>query len=152
MKDLIIDTPSIQTQWQRFSSVIFTFIFWVLWFFIWIPLVTAFAWYLGFDLIYFEMFEMDGYKALIDDLFGFIQVVILLGGTLAIWAAYNYFRFRGKQRRTAPAQVSSKEMAEYYEITEAELNENKQAKLISVSFDDTGKIIKMTGKTFQDNV
>jgi biofilm PGA synthesis protein PgaD len=148
MKDLIIDTPSMQSLWQRFSSVIFTFVFWVLWFFIWIPLVTVFAWYLGIDLIYFEMFEMDGYKALMDDVFEFIRVVSLLGGALAIWAAYNYFRFRGKKRRVAPAQVSSKEMAEYFEVKEAELHENQQAKLISVSFDDTGKIIRMTRQDF----
>ena len=144
MKDLIIDTPSIQTQWQRFSSVIFTFIFWVLWFFIWIPLVTAFAWYLGFDLIYFEMFQTDGYKALVDEFFRFMRVVLLLGGSLALWAAYNYYRFRGKKRRGAPAQVSSKEMAEYFEVKEAELHENQQAKYVSVSFDETGKIIEMT--------
>ena len=148
MKDLIIDAPSMQSLWQRFSSVIVTFIFWGVWFFIWIPLATAFAWYLGFDLIYFEMFEMDGYKALIDEIYRFIGVVSLLGGSLAIWAAYNYFRFRGKQRRATQAQVSSKEMAEFFGVKEAELNENKQAKLVSVSFDNVGNIVRMTRQGF----
>ena len=148
MKDLIIDAPSMQSLWQRFSSVIVTFVFWVVWFFIWIPLATAFAWYLGFDLIYFEMFEMDGYKALIDEIYRFIGVVSLLGGSLAIWAAYNYFRFRGKQRRATQAQVSSKEMAEFFGVKEAELNENKQAKLVSVSFDNVGNIVRMTRQDF----
>ena len=148
MKDLIIDAPSMQSLWQRFSSVIVTFIFWGVWFFIWIPLATAFAWYLGFDLIYFEMFEMDGYKALIDEIYRFIGVVSLLGGSLAIWAAYNYFRFRGKQRRATQAQVSSKEMAEFFGVKEAELNENKQAKLVSVSFDNVGNIVRMTRQYF----
>jgi len=148
MKDLIIDAPSMQSLWQRFSSVIVTFVFWMVWFFIWIPLATAFAWYLGFDLIYFEMFEMDGYKALIDEIYRFIGVVSLLGGSLAIWAAYNYFRFRGKQRRTAQTQVSSKEMAEFFGIKEAELNENQQAKLVSVSFDNVGNIVRMTRQDF----
>ena len=148
MKDLIINAPSMQSLWQRFSSVIVTFVFWVVWFFIWIPLATAFAWYLGFDLIYFEMFEMDGYKALIDEIYKFIGVVSLLGGSLAIWAAYNYFRFRDKQRRAAQAQVSSKEMAEFFGIKEAELNESKQAKLVSVSFDNVGNIVKMTRQDF----
>lgn len=148
MKDLIIDAPSMQSLWQRFSSVIVTFIFWGVWFFIWIPLATAFAWYLGFDLIYFEMFEMDGYKALIDEIYRFIGVVSLLGGSLAIWAAYNYFRFRGKQRRATQAQVSSKEMAEFFGVKEAELNENKQAKLVSVSFDNVGNIVRMTRQDF----
>lgn len=148
MKDLIIDAPSMQSLWQRFSSVIVTFVFWGVWFFIWIPLATAFAWYLGFDLIYFEMFEMDGYKALIDEIYRFIGVVSLLGGSLAIWAAYNYFRFRGKQRRATQAQVSSKEMAEFFGVKEAELNENKQAKLVSVSFDNVGNIVRMTRQDF----
>ena len=148
MKDLIINAPSMQSLWQRFSSVIVTFVFWVIWFFIWIPLATAFAWYLGFDLIYFEMFQMGGYKALINEIYKFIWVISLLGGSLAIWAAYNYFRFRGKQRRTALKQVSLKEMAEFFEIKEAELNENKQAKFISVSFDDIGNIVRMTRQDF----
>ena len=75
-------------------------------------------------------------------------MVSLLGGSLAIWAAYNYFRFRGKQRRATQAQVSSKEMAEFFGVKEAELNENKQAKLVSVSFDNVGNIVRMTRQYF----
>ena len=148
MRDLIIDTPSMQSLWQRFSSILLTFFFWIVWFFIWTPLVTAIAWYIGLDLIYFEMFEMDGYKAMIHDFTIFLGVVTLLGGSLAVWAAYNFFRFRGVDRRAALIPVSSQEIAEYFEIKETELKKNQQAKVISVSFNDTGKIIDITNQTF----
>lgn len=140
MRDLIINTPTMQSLWQRYSSVFFTFIFWVVWFFLWIPVATAFAWYLGIDLVYFEMFEMDGYKAVIDDLFRFLVVVAVLGGSLAIWAAYNYFRFRGKDRRSEQKTITPKEIAESFEIKDSTLKKYQHAKLVSVSFDDTGKI------------
>ncbi len=140
MTDLVINTPSMQSLWQRYSSIVFTFVFWIIWFFLWIPVVTGLAWYLGFDLVYFEMFEQEGYKVVLFDFFRFLMVVAFLGGALAIWAAYNYFRFRGKDRRKVQSPVPMKEMADFFEVEQALVERFQRVKSVSVSFDNAGKI------------
>jgi biofilm PGA synthesis protein PgaD len=139
-RELIIDSPSMQSLWQRYSSVIITFAFWVLWFFLWVPVITAIAWYQGLHIAYFEMFEMDGFKAVIASFFTFFKVVMLLGGSLAVWASYNFFRFRGKDRRKAVMPVTVKDLADFFDLDEKRLTQLQQEKIISVSFDANGQI------------
>lgn len=140
MKDLILDSPSMQTLWQRYSSVIITFVFWVLWFFLWVPVITAIAWYLGLHLTYFEMFEMDGFKAVIQDFLAFLKVVALLGGSLAVWAGYNFLRFRGKDRRKAVSPVNVEEVASYFKLDPGLVLEQQKTKLLTVTFSEEGEI------------
>ncbi len=139
-RDLILNSPSMQTLWQRYSSIIITFAFWVMWFFLWVPVITAIAWYQGIHLAYFEMFEMDGFKAVIADFFVFLKIVMLLGGSLAIWAGYNFFRFRGKERRKAVKPVSVEDLAVFFEMDVELLKQRQQEKMISVAFDANGQI------------
>lgn len=138
MRDLIINSPSLQTLRQRYSSVLITLVFWVIWFFLWIPIITAVAWYLGFDVMYFEMFEMSGYKEVIRSFINFLIVVAILGGSLAVWATYNYLRFRGKDRRSAIKVVTPADISNYLNVDEDELKKYQHDRFVSVDFDDEG--------------
>nr|WP_305906526.1 poly-beta-1,6-N-acetyl-D-glucosamine biosynthesis protein PgaD [Methylomarinum sp. Ch1-1]MDP4519215.1 poly-beta-1,6-N-acetyl-D-glucosamine biosynthesis protein PgaD [Methylomarinum sp. Ch1-1] len=111
--------------------------------FLWIPLATLIAWYLGLDLVYFEMFEMEGFRAVIEDLFRFLTIVTLLGGALAVWAAYNYFRFKGREKRKTPALVDHDNLAEYFEVHAEELKRYQQEKLLTVEFDPEARIVSI---------
>ncbi len=142
-RELILDVPSMQTLWQKYSSALLTFIFWVLWFFLWMPVITALAWYFGFEIMYFEMFEMSGYQAVIRSFLNFLLVVFLLGGALASWAGYNYIRFKGKDKRSTPMQVSTQQQADYLNTNEHLLSEFQHQQRLSVSFDDHGAISKI---------
>ncbi len=144
MKDLILNSPSMQSLWQRYSSVILTFIFWVLWFFLWVPVATLLAWYLGYHLVYFEMFTLQGYKQVIHDFVMFIISVAIMGGSLAIWAAYNFIRFKGNDRRTKPQTVTLEDQAEFFGIDSDLLRKYRQASYVRVSFDDNGKITDLS--------
>lgn len=145
MRDLIINTPSLQNLWQRYASIFFTFLFWGIWFFLWIPIATVIAWYFGINLIYSEMFVLGGFELVAAEFTIFLIIVICLGGTLAIWASYNYFRFRGVDRRATQKPVTKSEMAIFFEINNSELTKYQNTNLVSVSFDENGKIIKIAG-------
>jgi len=144
MKDLILDSPSMQSLWQRYSSVILTFIFWVLWFFLWVPVATLLAWYLGFHRVYFEMFTLQGYKQVIHNFVTFLISVAIMGGSLAIWAAYNFIRFKGNDRRAKPQSVTLEDQAEFFGIDSELLRKYRHASYVSVSFDDNGKITDLS--------
>ncbi|MDP3334575.1 MAG: poly-beta-1,6-N-acetyl-D-glucosamine biosynthesis protein PgaD, partial [Methylococcaceae bacterium] len=75
MKDLIINTPSLQSIKQKYVSALFTFVFWVVWIFLWTPLVTLIGWILGVDLVIFQMIELGGYQGVVADFILFLLCV-----------------------------------------------------------------------------
>lgn len=151
-KALVIDTPSLQSLHQRYASAFFTFIFWVIWIFLWTPLITLLSWLAGGDLFYLQMVELEGYKGLIADFQSFLLVISILGGGLAIWALYNWVRFRGVDRRTAPNAVTTQQLAEFFAVDPQALDRKQQAKYLSIRFDADGNIIDSKELAFRPSI
>jgi len=143
MENLIINSPSMQSLWQRYSSFILTFIFWVIWFFLWVPVATLLAWYFGYHLVYFEMFTLEGYKEVIQDFISFLVIVAIMGGSLAIWATYNFMRFKGKDRRSKPQTITLQDQAEFFGVDSSLLQIYQKKDFVSVSFDEKGNIVDL---------
>jgi biofilm PGA synthesis protein PgaD len=104
------------------------------------PLITLIGWWAGIDLFYVHMIKLDGNQLLYKDLFFFLKCIILLGGTLAIWASYNYFRFRKLERRMALPAVTNRELSLFFGIDKKSLDKQQLEKYISVQFDENGNI------------
>ena len=116
MKNLIIDRPQWQTTKQRvvFGSV--TILFWALWIYLWLPILGFVGWLLGLKLAYYQMVELNGYVGLLHLMAIYGLVVLLLGGGLLAWAYYNYFRFRGIERRNARPVVKPVDVGARYGV------------------------------------
>ncbi len=140
MKPLIINSPSLQSLKQKYISAALTFIFWILWFYLWIPVITLLGWWAGADMFYLQMIELGGVELLFQDLKFILKCIALLGGSLAVWAAYNYYRFRNLERRTPLPNVSKEALAQHFGIDPKSLTDLQNAKYINVQFDDNGKI------------
>lgn len=140
MKPLIINSPSLQSLKQKYISAALTFIFWILWFYLWIPVITLLGWWAGADMFYLQMIELGGVELLFQDLEFILKCIALLGGSLAVWAAYNYYRFRNLERRTPLPNVSKEALAQHFGIDPKSLTDLQNAKYINVQFDDNGKI------------
>lgn len=145
-KPLIIHSPSLQSLQQRYASAVFTFIFWLLWFVLWTPLITLVGWLMGFDVFYLEIFELEGYEALLADLNIFLLWVALFGGGLGVWALYNYLRFRGVDRRTAVSPVTCRQLADYFELDESVVRQHRDSQWLAVSFDPDGRIVDVKNR------
>jgi biofilm PGA synthesis protein PgaD len=121
MQDFIIDKPQWQTAKQRavFGSV--TVLFWALWIYLWLPVLAAIGWLLGLNIAYREMVVKHGYIELLEQLGLYGFVVAILGGSLLTWAYYNFFRFRGVERRKERPRVTLEEISARYQIAPEEL-------------------------------
>jgi biofilm PGA synthesis protein PgaD len=139
----------LQTLRQKSTSAVISSLGWIVWVYLFIPLLSAFAWWLGYR-------RVDRY--LIHNDAGFVQqieliapIIIVLGAFLLLWAVYNLRRFRNKERRERPTDVTIAEVAHFFEIS-AEVAEAAQRSQISIyHFDDTGRItaIETEGLTAQ---
>ncbi|PPD33024.1 MAG: poly-beta-1,6-N-acetyl-D-glucosamine biosynthesis protein PgaD [Methylomonas sp.] len=139
-RPLIINTPSLQSLQQRYVSAFLTFIFWVIWFFLWTPLITLFGWLSGLDLIYIQMIELEGFSDIAEDFSGFLISVAIFGGLLGFWALYNFLRFKDIERRAAITPVNNQQLAAFFGVGVNLLGKQQQAQCLSISFDDQGNI------------
>lgn len=141
---LVINSPSLQNLSERYVSALFTFLFWIIWIFLWTPLVTFIGWLLGLDLVYLEMIELEGYKAVISDFGLFLMCVMVIGFILGIWALYNFIRFKDVDRRAAIEPVNSHQLSTFFAIDPSLLAKQQKSQCLSVHFDDHGNIVNST--------
>lgn len=139
-RPLIIERPDLQPRSQRLVSMLLTVFFWVLWAYLWMPLLALLGWALGVTLYYEEMIMRDGHRILFEVLPWYAAAVALLGGSLVAWAMYNYYRFRGRERRSAGAPVSVAEVAAYAGVHPVDLARWRHARLLHVTHDPDGRI------------
>lgn len=110
LKSPLIVRPDLQSPRQRTIYGGLTLAFWLFWLYLWVPVLALLAWALGLQQAYKYMVVLGGYQEVIRVVGMYSIVVGLLGGALLLWAAYNIFRFRGVENRTAAKPVTPAEI------------------------------------------
>ena len=139
-RPLIINSPSLQSLQQQYVSALFTFIFWMIWIFLWTPLITLVGWLSGLDLIYIQMIELEGFSDITEDFSGFLICVAIIGSVLGFWALYNFLRFKDIERRAAITPVNNQQLAAFFGVAVNTLDTQQKTQCLSISFDDQGNI------------
>lgn len=109
--DLIIERPDLQGWPLVLGSRLITAAMWVLYVYLWLPLLTLLAWAIGIDAAYGQMVTLGGYQIAADLWLFFAAVILVMGGLLLGWARINFYRFRGPDRRQLPGRTDSAKMA-----------------------------------------
>lgn len=141
MEELIIERPKLQTIYQRYGSVTLTVFFWMLWFYIWTPLITLACWYFGIEFIYTEIFTYVSFKFFIDDVWPYFMAISILCAGLIFWSMYNFYRFRNSSRYKESPPVSLEEMSHYSNIKKELLAIYQKTKILSVRFDEQNNLV-----------
>jgi len=107
---LIIDHPKQVPFPRRLGWGCVTVVFWMLWVYLWLPLLTLVAWsfgvYQGYDHFRWQEDALE-----LKRLVGLYSVIIAaLGGALLLWALSEYMRFRHKHRRAGTEPVTPAEL------------------------------------------
>lgn len=153
MKHLIIEHPEWQTLRQRTLYASITLVFWMAWGYLWTPLLTFAAWAFGLSKSYEHMVTLEGYRGLLR-LFGLYLLVIAgMGGSLLAWAFYNYFRFRGIERRRQRPAVDSTMLGEHYHLDPALLANWQSSRRLVIHHDAFSNVMGVEteeGEWFRD--
>ncbi len=139
-RPLIIERPELQSLRQRYAYAMLTLLFWILWFYLWIPLVSLVAWLFGFKLFYQHMIVLQGLQGLLDLAGWYGLVIAMLGISLLGWALYNQLRFRGREKRRYQEMIKPHELAAFYRIDPKLIPRLQHAKRILISHDESGHI------------
>jgi biofilm PGA synthesis protein PgaD len=137
---LIIERPDLQSWPALLGSRLVTAIMWVLYVYLWLPLVTLIGWAFGIDAAYRQMIELGGYQVVVSLWIFFAAVIVIMGGALLTWARVNLYRFRGRDRRSAPGLTDRARMAADFGLSAEQLQLLQACRRAALSHDPDGSL------------
>lgn len=140
---LIINMPDLVARHKKIGSSIFTIIFWGLFAYLWMPLITLVAWSLGLRRSYDEVLYMAELNNFMHLAFVYSMIVLAMGGALLLWALQEYLRFRNVNRRREPIEVEMHELATYTGIDESDIATSQLARRVLAHHAKDGKVIRL---------
>ena len=140
-RELIIDRPDLQTRQQRLLFGTVTLVGWAIWAYLWLPLVTLLGWFFGVQRFNEVMLVRHGGAKLIAVLGWYGTGAVLLMATLLIWALYNWYRFRGRERRNSPGggPVGPDEIAKLMRTEERQVRQWQSSRWLRVRYSGSGR-------------
>ncbi len=139
----IINRPDLLSFHRRamFSGI--TLFAWVLWFYLFLPLVSAIAWWAGAELFASYMLDPHERTYLITLMF-YVIVIVVAGLVIFAWSRYNQLRFQGHDRREATPSVSDTMIQARFGLDAESLRQIHHSQIMRFELDDKGRIISLS--------
>lgn len=143
-RPLIIEHPERQSSRQRWLYGMMTLGFWVLYIYLWLPLITLAGWAFGVWRGYDVFVLAEGFRAFRTLLIWYGLGIGVFTGSLVLWAGYNIARFRGVDRRQPALPLELGEQAAYYGVPAGALALWREERVLVVSHVGHGRLSVVT--------
>jgi biofilm PGA synthesis protein PgaD len=140
LKSPIIERADRVSPRQRTLYGALTLGFWLFWLYLWVPLLALLAWLLGLQQAYKYMIVLGGWQEVVRVIGTYSLIILLMGGALLLWAAYNIYRFGGVENRTAALPVTPAEIGRQFGQDPEAVAHWQNAQRLYVTHDDDGRI------------
>ena len=134
----LIHKPEEQSRARRTVWAVVTGIFWLIYAYLWLPLVTLVLWVLGVRTAAFELYmrehAVEPFLLIALPLIAILATVIMGG-----WAEYNRARFGGTDRRHRPDNIPTDIVARDLGANEVVAAAMASAKIIMLHMDDNAR-------------
>ena len=113
-----------------------TVLFWGVWLYLVLPLVSLLLWAFGVRFFRKELAN-GGYEGLRSSLLSYSSILLVLVGLLALWIVWNVMRYGGsRDRRTVKrAEVTDLEVRKAFRLDESLLDSMRAGRLVRVDLD-----------------
>jgi len=140
MKGYIINAPQLQSLQKRVGALFVWVVCWVMWIYLLVPLVTLSSWVLGDKKMINEMRWFGGYKSLLELMQIYFVTLLVM---VALWLCWIFYRAL-RSRAILPSAhkiVNDTELCAFYQVKADELQQSRNASMITIYFDDHGHIV-----------
>jgi len=134
----IINRPEIQSFWQRGFFAFITSLVWLLWFYLFIPLFTLIGWFFGLQIVSTTLEDQYVSHSTLCVTYGLI--IAASGIVLVSWALYNYWRFRGMDRRRPLPSLGDDHLAQTFALQTDQVRRLHKVQVVRVRHDENGNI------------
>ena len=145
MHDSTIQMRQMLTARQRAREAFITTALWALYGYLWLPLISLVAWYMGLDFAYEKVIQAGGPEELILLLLWFCIVCLVSLLVVVTWSGLQHSKYKGKgERRTTAPVLDLEAEREFWRIEESLQQQMKAAKVQTVSLDDNARIVSVS--------
>lgn len=134
-----IDAPELLTRRQRARDTVVTAAMWAFYLYLWLPLLSLFAWLLGFEFAYTVMVTAGGAERLMSVLGSYSMVVFLILCVVTMWSVSNRVRFKNKNRRKGSRPVTEREIADHFGVPIRDVYALRSWHIMRVTVDEQGR-------------
>ncbi|NNF51978.1 MAG: poly-beta-1,6-N-acetyl-D-glucosamine biosynthesis protein PgaD [Gammaproteobacteria bacterium] len=138
--EIFINAPGLRHRHRRAGDQLLTLIMWAIYAYLWLPVISLIAWFVGIDLFYQEMVVDGGFDAFIELSGWYLAAIVLIVLAVGGWSTSNYFRFHDKNRRRKQPEVSDADIAEWFQVDKQKLDRLRAAEHILLVLDEKGLI------------
>ena len=138
---LYINEPELLTGPERTRDTVFTAVMWGVYLYLWLPIVSLFAWLLGFEAAYEVLIRAGGLEEIADILLVYGIIVLVIFDAVTGWSLGNLWRYGKFTRRSSAKGVSIEETAAYFHVDSATVKELRSIPSVSLDFDAEGRLI-----------
>jgi len=138
--DYIIENTLLKTKIRTGTEITITFAAWLLWIYLFMPLLTLFLWLLGIRFVLMEYFKLSTIEGLVNVIVLYSVIIAFLWIIFEVWSIYNWWLFAGKDRRRKNEVVQDEELCEYFGISQKKLTAMRSSTNICIDFDENNKL------------
>jgi biofilm PGA synthesis protein PgaD len=137
-KDVQIHVPELLSAPERTRDTVLTAVMWGVYLYLWLPLISMFAWLLGFEFAYDVMIRTGGAAGLGGVLLSYAVAVAAIFGVVSLWSMGNKLRYGKLRRRHTGSDVTIVPMAEYFGVEVAAAARLRSLRSVVIDFDEDG--------------
>jgi biofilm PGA synthesis N-glycosyltransferase PgaC len=127
----------------RIAELLFTLVFWGLWTYLILPLLSLFLWFAGIYLFTDRMIAMGGYQVFADQLVTYAGIIAIMWVSLTAWVLWNMMRYgRRDHRNTIPSHVSRTQLGEVTGLGAEVVDELRNSQLISMYYREDQPVVE----------
>lgn len=134
----LIERPDLESSGRRRVGRLFNLIAWGAWIYLLGPLVALIGWLFGAER--FQQHILDNATETLAAVQVYGLVIAAATALFIGWAGYNWIRFRGNDRRSAPKPVTTEALARRFAISTDDAEALRRARIATVFFDDDARI------------
>jgi len=138
--EVCIDAPELLTRRQQLRDTVVTGFMWVLYAYLWLPLISLVAWILGFEFAYDVMVRSGGAAQLRVVASWYLAAIALILAIFGAWSLSNRLRFSHQNRRGSFERISDQSYIAYFGISAEVLALLRHSASLALEFDAVGAI------------
>jgi biofilm PGA synthesis protein PgaD len=143
MTDTTITESDVLNKMQRRDTLL-TVLMWVLYAYLWMPVISLLAWYVGYEFAFEMVEDAGGVENLTDLLKSFGISIAVIACIIISWSMSQYWRLHNKNRRTGSPPPEKGAEQEMWGITEVEFDRIRNGKIISLNIDESLNLTSIT--------
>lgn len=139
--DTTIHAKDLLSSGQRARDTFLTTMLWVIYAYLWLPLVSLIAWLVGIDFAYEVVARAGGIQNLVGLLLWFGVALGLILTLVTGWSGTQYFRFHRRERRISAIPLAAETERQLWGLDEEEFKRLRTARSLRIELDSDGRII-----------